>query len=86
MRNVWAVVPGNNKHKTRDHFAPMPEELVRRCLLLSTDNGDWVLDPFAGSGTTMRIALTHGRRAIGVEISPKFDEWTADLVINLMHY
>ena len=79
LRNIWSISGGNNKYKTKDHFAPMPEELVRRCLLLSTDDDDFVLDPFAGSGTTMRIALTHSRRAIGVEIDKRFAEWVADL-------
>ena len=54
------------------HFAAFPPELPRRALLLSTDPGDRVLDPFAGTGTTLRVAAALGRVAIGVENSPQY--------------
>jgi len=41
-----------------------PEELVRRCLLLGTEPGDTVLDPFAGTGTVGDVAAAHGRKVI----------------------
>lgn len=50
------------------HFAPYPEELALRCILPSTEPGELVLDPFAGSGTTLHVAEELGRRAIGVDL------------------
>lgn len=50
------------------HFAPFPDELVRRCILPSSEPGELILDPYAGSGTTLRVAAELGRRAIGVDL------------------
>lgn len=54
------------------HPAPMPEELARRCIVASTGAGDTVLDPFGGSGTTGRVALDLGRRALLIELNPDY--------------
>jgi len=51
--------------------AVFPEELVKRFILLYTRKGQTVLDPFLGTGTSMRVALLLGRNAIGYEILPK---------------
>ena len=50
------------------HQAPFPRELPKRCIKLFSFVGDTVLDPFAGSGTTMLEAYANKRRAVGVEI------------------
>lgn len=63
--SVWHFPPGGNGPT---HLAPFPDELARRCILPSTLPGDLVLDPFAGSGTTLRVAEQHGRRAIGLDL------------------
>ena len=54
------------------HPAPFPVELARRCIRLSTWPGEVVLDPFAGTGTTLVAARQLGRRAIGVEASEAY--------------
>jgi site-specific DNA-methyltransferase (adenine-specific) len=60
--------PGN----PAGHPAPMPIEIARRCIRLSTWPGETVLDPFAGSGTTLVAARQLGRRAIGIERSERY--------------
>ena len=63
--DVWRFPPARGK---RQHMAPYPDELVRRCVSLSTSPGDYVLDPFVGSGTTPRVAERLGRVGVGVDI------------------
>ena len=50
----------------------MPEEIVYRCVRLFTFEGDVVLDPFAGSGTTLKVAKQNGRHFIGYEVMPNY--------------
>lgn len=54
------------------HVAAYPEELVAFFLELYTDPGDVVLDPFLGSGTTLKVARIMGRKGIGYEINERF--------------
>lgn len=70
-RNVWTI---SVKKKQGIHFATFPEELPRRCILLSTRLGDTVLDPFAGSGTTVAAAYKLGRRGIGTDLNLEYLE------------
>ena len=56
------------------HEAMFPEELPRRLIKMFSFAGDTVLDPFLGSGTTVKAALDLGRNAVGYEISPDFLE------------
>ncbi len=55
------------------HVAAFPEELVAFFLACYTDPGDIVLDPFVGSGTTLKVARHMERQGIGVEINPEFE-------------
>lgn len=70
-RSVWTIPtePYNGPH-----HAAFPRELARRCIVAGSRPGDLVLDPFAGTGTTLEVALRHGRRAVGVELSPTYAE------------
>jgi site-specific DNA-methyltransferase (adenine-specific) len=52
----------------------MPEQLLGRIIRVSSNPGDLVLDPFAGSGTTLAVAKKLGRRWIGFELSPNYVE------------
>lgn len=54
------------------HPAPFPVELPKRCIKLFTYVGDTVLDPFAGSGTTLIAGLMTQRKVIGIEIDPNY--------------
>ncbi len=55
-----------------NHEAVFPEEIPRRLIKMFSFHGDKVLDPFAGSGTTLKVALELGRKAVGYEINPDF--------------
>jgi len=59
---------------TREHPAPFPLELANRLVRMFSFYGDTVLDPFAGTGTTLVAALNAGRNAIGVEVDAKYIE------------
>jgi site-specific DNA-methyltransferase (adenine-specific) len=73
--NVWKLQP---EHRTENgHPAPFPLELPERCIRLSTWPGETVLDPFMGSGTSLRAAKNLGRRAIGIEKSERYCEMAA---------
>ena len=45
-----------------------PEKLVERMLLCSTKENDIILDPFAGSGTTLKVAVHNRRKAVGIDL------------------
>lgn len=67
MRNVWFVAPAQFRDA---HYAVMPEEIARRCILAGCPEGGTVLDPFGGAGTTGLIADRLGRHAIMIELNP----------------
>jgi len=68
-RSVWTVTPTPFPGA---HFAVMPPELVRPCVLAGCPAGGVVLDPFAGSGTTLAVAVEERRRAVGIELNPEY--------------
>jgi len=76
-RTVWSITP---EPFDGAHFATMPPELARRCILAGSRRGDVVLDPFAGAGTTALVAVGNGRRAIGCELNPKYARIALDRV------
>jgi site-specific DNA-methyltransferase (cytosine-N4-specific) len=63
--NVWHISPNKKK---KGSPAAMPDEIVKRCLKMTTMPGDIVFDPFAGSGTTLKVADEMGRIGIGTEL------------------
>ena len=75
MRSVWSI-PLTKKHEKRfgRHPTQKPEALLERVILSSTHEGDMVLDPFCGSGTTGAVALRHGRSFIGIDRDKGFIE------------
>ena len=56
----------------RGHSAAFPESLPDWFIRLFTDEGDLVLDPFAGSGTTLAVAAKSNRRSIGIDVNPEY--------------
>jgi DNA modification methylase len=68
-RTVWSIP---TEATSFAHFACFPRELVRRCILAGSREGDIVFDPFAGSGTVAEVALSLGRRFIGCELNPEY--------------
>lgn len=76
---IPAYRPPNVK-KMNYHVAAYPEELVAFFLETYTDKGDTVLDPFVGSGTTLKVARVMGRKGIGFEINANFSELIAERI------
>jgi len=68
-RSVWTV---NTRPYKDAHFATYPPELITPCILAGSAEGDIVLDPFSGSGTTGEVALLHNRNYIGLELNPEY--------------
>lgn len=73
--DLWIIpnVKSNHVEKT-DHPCQFPVELIERLVLSMSDDGDWVLDPFLGTGTTIIAAIRHNRRGAGAEMSDKYIE------------
>jgi len=67
--SIWNIRP---EIKRRNHPAPFPQEIANRCLLLGSNGGDIILDPFLGSGTTAVACKMLKRNYIGIEISPEY--------------
>lgn len=78
--NVWhiAPIPPNSV----DHPCPFPEELVRRLILLYSEKGDSVLDPFLGSGQTALAASRLNRKCIGYDVEENYVRMSERLVLN----
>lgn len=73
MKNVWRfAAPRAEEKRHGRHPTQKPLALIERCLAASTDPGQRVLDPFAGSGSTGVAALRLGRRFVGCEVDPGY--------------
>lgn len=69
--DMWTI-KARPKSKNGLNTAPFPEKLVERCLEIGCPPDGTVLDPFAGSGTTLRVAVKSKRNAIGIDLNNKF--------------
>lgn len=65
---VWRI----NPLPMKEHPAPFPEALVNQCLEATTDEGDIVLDPYSGSGTTAKVAHMLNRKFVGIEMNEEY--------------
>lgn len=68
-RSVWVIQP---KFYKEAHFAVFPEELPMNCIKAGCPPDGVVLDPFAGSGTTLKVAQKLNRKSIGIDINKKY--------------
>ncbi len=73
MKSVWKIKPPASSEKIHGkHPTQKPVDLIKRCIVASTNPGDFVFDPFAGSSTTGVAASTLRRRFCGVELEEEF--------------
>lgn len=68
-RSVWNI---NTNNSGSSHIAAFPQALVEPCLLASTDQEDFVLDPFFGSGTVGMVCKRLRRRYVGIELNSAY--------------
>ena len=73
-RSVWNV---NTRPFAGAHFATFPPSLIRPCIRASTEPGDYVLDPFFGSGTVGVVCQEESRQYVGIELNPEYVDLAA---------
>jgi DNA modification methylase len=69
--DIWNISK-RPKHAKGLHSAAFPDELVQKCLDVGCKAGGEVLDPFAGSGTVLRVAVANGHPVVGIDLSEKY--------------
>lgn len=79
--DLWVIPNVKNNHiEKTDHPCQFPVELIERLILSMTNESDWVLDPFLGTGTTVIAAIRHKRRGAGAEVFNKYIELARDRI------
>lgn len=73
----------NGMGEKTPHPTQKPEELLRRLVLASSDEGQVVLDPFSGSGTTIVVAEQLGRKWLGCELNFQYNQWAIERLENV---
>lgn len=72
-KDIWSISRLHKIHKEREnHPTQKPLELIERMIKSSSPENAVILDPFAGSGTTIEAAVKNNRQAIGFELNPKY--------------
>ena len=74
----------NGMGEKTKHPTQKPEELVRKFVLAASNPGELVLDPFSGSGTTIVVAEQLGRKWLGCDINPEYNEWAINRIDNVV--
>lgn len=82
FRGIWDDLP---PARQEGHCAMFPEELAKRIIKMFSFAGDTVLDPFVGSGTTMKAAMKLHRNSIGIEINEEYLGMIKEKIPNLCH-
>lgn len=70
----------NGMNETTPHPTQKPEELLRKLVLASSNEGDLVIDPFLGSGTTAVVAEQLKRHWMGCDLSPEYCRWAVERI------
>ncbi|MCB0119850.1 MAG: site-specific DNA-methyltransferase [Anaerolineales bacterium] len=70
----------NGMHESTPHPTQKPEELIRKLVLASSNEGDLVIDPFLGSGTTAVVAEQLGRKWMGCDLSEIYCQWAIERI------
>ena len=81
--DLWTISAQPRQNGGLD-TAPFPDELVLRCLDVGCPTPGVVLDPFVGSGTTVRVAISTGRSGIGIDLNRSFCEYAASTLGQLL--
>lgn len=77
--DVWEFSHVHYCNENRQiHPTQKPEGLIERMVLCSSNEGELVLDPFCGSGTTLRVCQQLNRKALGIEVNPEYVQMTKD--------
>ena len=76
-RTVWSIP---TEPFAGAHFATFPPKLIEPCVLAGSEPGDWVLDPFFGSGTVGVVCVEKRRNYVGVELNPEYVELAANRI------
>jgi site-specific DNA-methyltransferase (cytosine-N4-specific) len=85
-KQIWDIsVPGKNDDSWGKHSAIMPEEIVERCVKLYSFVDDLILDPFTGSGTTLKVSKEYDRHYVGYEISKEYESAINSKIKSLEH-
>ena len=69
--DVWDIIPEDSQHR-KTHYAPYPEELCVIPIKSTCPQDGVVLDPFSGTGTTMKVAYELGRKSVGIDLSEEY--------------
>jgi len=78
-KNVWNDVSSPRGKKHLIHGATFSEKLVNRLIRIYSKEGDLVLDPFLGTGTTLEACRNTNRNGIGIELNERFIEYSTDI-------
>ncbi len=71
--DVWDIIPEDTQRR-KTHYAPYPEELCMIPIKSTCPQNGVVLDPFSGTGTTMKVAYELGRKSVGIDLSNEYIE------------
>jgi DNA modification methylase len=81
--DIWTISHRPASASKGIHSAAFPDELARRCLDVGCPAGGLVLDPFAGSGTVLRVAIQTDRQVTGIDLSSTFCDHMAKVLRSL---
>ncbi len=85
-KEIWEIPNVKNNHPEKTiHPCQFPVELVERCVLALTDEGDWVYDPYAGVGSTLIAGIKNNRKVAGSEKEKEYVDISKKRIDDLLH-